>query len=292
VRLAVGGMRKILIPIAFVVVSGCTEAAAPQPDLAPVVAAERAFAAQAATSGWVEAFEAHSSADAIVLQAGPINAHESLATIDPANRSDTSLTWGPEYAAIARSGDFGFTTGPFNGGGTAFGQYFTVWRRQPDGAWKWIYDGGTDTAEPTTVNVAADVQAVGVLAPEGLGSAEAAIAAVVSEEARFAAAAARHAGVAYGAVMSATGRANRSQRPTAVGPAGVQALLGEGQAIRFSPPSVRQASAAGDMVFTLGEARWEGGAGYYQRIWVLERAGWRVAFDQILDRTLDVPPSP
>lgn len=277
----------------FALAAACSSEPHVQPDVAPVVAAERAFAAAAQQGGWVEAFEEYSTADAIVLQAEPVNAHQSLAGIDPANRGDTSLNWGPEFAGISNGGDFGFTTGPYNGGDTAFGQYFTVWRRQADGAWKWIYDGGTNQTTPTIVNATAEVEALPIGA-RGAGTEMAATATVLREEGELAQAAAANAGRAYQAVFAVTGRMNRDNQPTAHGRDAVAALVGEG-AIGFTPPEVIQASANGDMVFTLGQARWEGGSGYYCRIWVLQAEGWRIGYDQILLRTLaelDAAPAP
>jgi len=289
-------MRILQVLIVAACVAACTKADV-APDAAPVIAAERAFAAEAGRIGWVEAFEAHSTADAILLAGEPVNAHQSLAGIDPANRGDTSLTWGPDFAGISRGGDFGFTTGPYNGGDTAFGQYFTVWRRQADGAWKWIYDGGTNQRTPTTVSADGSVIQLGIGA-RGAGSAEAAVAAVRLREAALAEAAAENAGSAFAAVMASDGRMNRDDQPSANGPEAAEQLAGAG-GVRFSAPSIVEAGAAGDMVFTLGEARWDGGSGYYCRIWVLTSAGWRIGFDQALLRSLaeveaapETPPAP
>ena len=58
----------------------------------------------------------------------------------------TGFQWRPEHGTVARSGDLGFTTGPVTprgekppGAGQA-GRYFTVWRRQPDGTWRYVID--------------------------------------------------------------------------------------------------------------------------------------------------------
>jgi hypothetical protein len=277
-------MRILTIALLALAAACSSEPQAPA-DIGPVVEAERAFAARAQATGWVEAFEAYATADAIVLQAGPTNAHESLAGIDPANRGDTSLSWAPEFAGISRAGDFGFTTGPYNGGDTAFGQYFTVWRRQEDGAWKWLYDGGTNATTPTIVNAAAEVEALPIGA-RGAGTEMAAIETVLREEGELARAAAANVGEGYRSVFAATGRMNRESLPTASGRDAAVALAGA-TPVAFSAPQIVEASGDGDMVFTLGQARWEGGSGYYCRIWVLQAEGWRIGYDQILLRSLD-----
>lgn len=275
-------MRTLLLSL--VLLAACSAPADTAPDASPVIAAERAFAAEAAQTGWVEAFLNHSSPEAIVLAAQPENAHQSLASIDPANRGDTSLTWGPDFAGISRAGDFGFTTGPYNGDGQAFGQYFTVWRRQADGSWKWIYDGGTNQRTPTTVNPAGEVTHL-ALGARGANSAETAVEAVRAREAELATAAATNVGRAFSAWMAPQGRMNRDDQPSANSPDAAAELVGAG-AVRYAPPSVVEAGAGGDMVFTLGEVRWDGGAGYYGRIWVLTSAGWKIGYDQIIQRTL------
>lgn len=286
---------RLLVTILAAALAACTQPAGTAPDASPVIAAERAFAGAASQGGWVEAFEAYSADDALIIAAQPISAHQSLAGIDPANRGDTSLTWAPEFAGISRGGDIGFTTGPYNGGGAAFGQYFTVWRRQADGSWKWIYDGGTNQTAPTTVNMEADVTVVPVA--RGAGSAAAAVDAVRAREGALAERAAANAGEAFGAVFAGAGRMNRDNQPTALGADAAVLLAGAG-GVRYAAPRVIEAGAAGDLVFTLGEARWDGGSGYYCRIWVLQADGWKIAYDQIIERTLEerdapeYPPTP
>jgi ketosteroid isomerase-like protein len=62
----------------------------------------------------------------------------------------TSLSWRPVYADIAGSADLGYTIGEYVSTGRGpsgaavqrVGKYLTVWRRQPDGSWKFMIDGG------------------------------------------------------------------------------------------------------------------------------------------------------
>jgi ketosteroid isomerase-like protein len=67
-----------------------------------------------------------------------------------------SITWKPLQAVISEAGDMGFTVGSYqvtkaNGqsrtvAGT--GKYVTIWRKQPDGAWKVVFDSGVQDAPP------------------------------------------------------------------------------------------------------------------------------------------------
>ncbi len=74
------------------------------------------------------------------------------------NRSESGLdlVWEPVFASIARSGDFGYDTGPskwrakkteekFSG----FGHFVSIWKKQKDGAWKVALDCGIENPEPT-----------------------------------------------------------------------------------------------------------------------------------------------
>ncbi|HET6970344.1 MAG TPA: DUF4440 domain-containing protein, partial [Phenylobacterium sp.] len=109
---------------------------------AAVVAAERAFASDGLELGVQASFLKHSAPEAIVLAPEPTLAHALYAQPKP---KGPPLVWWPLWAGIARSGDLGFTTGPYTFDGKPRAWYFTVWARQPDGGWKWLYDGGPPT---------------------------------------------------------------------------------------------------------------------------------------------------
>ena len=50
-----------------------------------------------------------------------------------------SLTWTPDKADVAKSGDIAYTTGSYEAtmaGGTEKGKYVAVWKKQADGSWK------------------------------------------------------------------------------------------------------------------------------------------------------------
>lgn len=66
--------------------------------------------------------------------------------------SPVVLKWEPEYMDISDSRDFGISTGPWEAQeyrpGTpplSTGYFLTVWKKQPDGKWKVILDGGGTT---------------------------------------------------------------------------------------------------------------------------------------------------
>jgi ketosteroid isomerase-like protein len=272
-------MRAILFTVAL---GGCATAPlAELPTAAPVIAAERAFAADAAERGWVAAFRRAAAADATTLTPDPVNAQENLATIE--GDGSTALDWRPAYAGIARSGDFGFTTGPFHFRGSEgiAGHYFTVWRRGPDGAWRWIFDAGTSVADPGPL-VAADA-AIPTLpvAAAGDTSAESAIRAVERLELEH---------TTLGALadlLAEEARVNRPGARPAVGRTDGTRLF-EADATAAHSALRREAASSGDMVFSLGEVRdtSEGAERlrYYARVWQLQAPGWRIVFDELVPR--------
>lgn len=110
-----------------------------------LVKAEKDFAANLAKNGAKAAFTTYSAADGIVFRPNPVNAKTFYATED-----DTKdLSWTPVYAKVSRSGDWGFTTGPFTLAGkeTLYGQYLSVWKAV-NGKWELALDLGTTHNKP------------------------------------------------------------------------------------------------------------------------------------------------
>ena len=66
------------------------------------------------------------------------------------------LKWNPIKADVSEDGTMGFTYGNWEYPvkdkkgeiTTTYGNYVTVWKRQPDGKWKYVLDGGNTTPPP------------------------------------------------------------------------------------------------------------------------------------------------
>lgn len=123
---------------------------------AELVKAEKDFCAQAAKDGIPAAFLAAIAPDGVLLAAGYQKRGADVVQEQyPENRAGVTLTWKPEIVDVAESGDLGYTTGPFelrlpskDGGEPVIrtGRYMTVWKRQPNGSWKFVIDGGVQDA--------------------------------------------------------------------------------------------------------------------------------------------------
>jgi ketosteroid isomerase-like protein len=252
-------------------------------DPAPVIAAERAFAARAAEAGVARSFMDFMAPDAIVFSPDVRLAREVYGNrpSKPPKDGGALLAWWPSFAGIARSGDLGFTTGPAEVNGKRSVHYFTVWKKQADGAWKWLYDGGAESDPSHTPGPDAPVTLMAEGDARPLAQA-AAFAQVQAAEIKLARAAAADSQGAYRAQLAADARVQGSPLAPATTPAAAAAELAtRARAIAFTPLG-GEASQAGDLAWTYGDAKWADGRGHYVRVWRRSGGAWRIVFDQIL----------
>ncbi len=265
-----------------------TEApACPAASPAPVVAAERAFAADAPGLGVGGSFNKWALPDAAVIAQGRAQTVREVYPPEAARPADEPrLEWWPNWAGIARSGDLGFTTGGVAVNGARTGHYFTLWACQPDGQWRWVYDGGSGAtaAEVRGPDSEPDLMAAG----EGVStSPEAAMSEVRAAEATLAEAARTDQKAGHMAVLPEYGRLYVAPRPPAIGRTAMTAALdGWPSRFDFGPTEGGGASRAGDLAWTYGPARWtRDGAerrGHYVRLWRKGAGGWALMFAQLI----------
>jgi ketosteroid isomerase-like protein len=124
--------------------------------------ADTDFSRDATKFGTGEAFGRYAAQDAQMFSGpgefitGPRAISESFGP--PGEKS--SLVWHPVEGEIAKSGDLGFTVGNavFNGERedgapiVRYSKYLTVWKRQRDGSWRYVVDGGSARPAPTNHN--------------------------------------------------------------------------------------------------------------------------------------------
>ena len=68
------------------------------------------------------------------------------------------ISWRPVFASISRSGELGYTTGPWESRKSrdveepeAFGHFVTIWQKNKDNVWKVVLDVGLDHSQPQGV---------------------------------------------------------------------------------------------------------------------------------------------
>lgn len=125
--------------------------------LQTMVDTELAFAKMSLDQGIRPAFMTFIAKDGILFRPGPVKGKQWM--IDhplPPSDKRPLLTWYPSVAEISSDGDMGWTTGPWefksdinDAKPAAFGNFLTVWKKQPDGTWKFAIDLGISNPEPS-----------------------------------------------------------------------------------------------------------------------------------------------
>jgi ketosteroid isomerase-like protein len=176
----VAGLICFVVSVSIVAPGAQGTAGQTEREKAPasLVEAERAFSKTSDEKGIREAFLAWLSPDAVVFRPMPVEGRPVYEGMDPANPAH--LVWEPEVAEIAASGELGYTSGPYRMSPqrgvepTRFGHYVSVWKKQPDGAWRVFLDIGVQHDRPASsapvTNVASPPATAGVeaLSPEAL----------------------------------------------------------------------------------------------------------------------------
>jgi len=120
--------------------------------LMQMVNAEKSFAGYARSTGITEAFLKFLDDSARVFEQGKIlNGKE----VWKKRKTDSmELRWYPEFAEVAASGDFGYTTGPSEfrlkkGSDKADhkGYFNSIWKKDKNGEWKVVLDMGTPSPQ-------------------------------------------------------------------------------------------------------------------------------------------------
>src|SRR5438477_836166 len=118
-----------------------------------MVESEKMFYRTGQEKGTRAAFLAFLADDGVVFRPGPVNGKEAW---EKRPETGLDLIWEPTFAAMARSADFGYTTGPAKWKANkkdekflGYGQFVSIWKKQKDGSWKVALDCGIENLEPT-----------------------------------------------------------------------------------------------------------------------------------------------
>lgn len=119
-------------------------------QLAEIRHAEMSFAAAAQEMPTRDAFLKFLAPNSILFRPGPVDGRTYMEGVTPGSGT---LEWGPRHVDISASGDLGFTFGPWvsrdaEGVAAGWGEYISMWKRQPDGSLKVELDTGTVFPEP------------------------------------------------------------------------------------------------------------------------------------------------
>lgn len=147
-------MKKPLqIIFLLLIVFGCKESK-PKADIetwkSEIIQAEKDFNDMAQDKGLEEAFHYFAAEDGVIKRGRKVvNGKKAIREWYQNDvRPNETLTWKPSYVDVSSSGDMAYTYGDFiftsiDSTGTKkqnTGIFHTVWKRQEDGTWKFVWD--------------------------------------------------------------------------------------------------------------------------------------------------------
>ena len=258
--------------------------------LGSLVDAELAFAKTAQRHGVKVAFVANFADDGLAFEPSPVRVREAWRDRGGDSSSPSNavhIDWKPAQAGVARSHDFGYTTGPFTAWREAApdtkreGAFFSVWKRDRAHAWKVIVDIGIASPEPV------DFAALGAAPRPSFAkrtSASSAKTHLVALEARGSG----DGGLTpndYAKLLADDARLYRNgASPIATRAAIARQVAERTRRVQWSPADARIAKSS-DMAVTWGRYSETDRAaneqrGYYVHLWIRDRsAAWRLAYD-------------
>jgi len=270
-------MRKqILIWIFF---SLCVFKLNAQKGIDGLIQAEKKFAAYSVNNSTKEAFLKFLDNDGVVFENG-----KAVNGIDAWNKREKRpgiLNWHPQYAEIAFSGDFGYTTGPWtfqnskNDTIVARGQYATIWHISEKGEWKFLADLGVNyslvnaSTEAEEVNSKNNISGMGPFPHPGFDNIENDFLKLVSENKTK----------AYEKYLSEKSILIRNGYLPAT------TSSDQHKIIELTPSSVqykilnRDMTELMDMAYVYGTTVIDGKTENYLRIWRWEKTIWKIAVE-------------
>lgn len=268
--------------------------------LASLVETERSFARTSIEKGIRASFMAFFADDAVVFRPHPVKYKEAMKSVPaPKNPLEVTLQWEPLYADMSVGGDMGYTTGPSvwtdNSPAkrpTYNGFYFSVWKKQPTGEWKVVFDIGTEQPGPynesRTVHYASPVrhkEAAQNLKPEEHR------ASLMYAERNFLALAQKGGALkALGRCMDDEARVYRGKERPIAGRNLIQAYFSGKRYLSTWEPMQCDVAKSGDLGYVCGSytTKASGGGsvvdekGYYVRVWRRDAMNeWRVVAEVI-----------
>jgi len=121
-----------------------------------LVTTERAFARHSVAHGMAAAFCEYMADSGLALAGSGPPQGRAVFCEGAGEEAPGTLAWEPIFTCVSRSGDLGYNFGPYeydipagDHPARAFHGYFmTVWRRQADGQWRFLIDGGNQCSAP------------------------------------------------------------------------------------------------------------------------------------------------
>ena len=146
------------LPLLFIFTSCNTSGEADSSLKEKIIKTDKEFSEKSVKEGIAAAFIAYADKDVILMRDKqfPILGIEELKEYySKIKNGNAKLEWSPVKAEISKSGELGYTFGDWiysakDSKDTVFGNYVTIWKKQKDGSWKFVLDGGNTTPPPAS----------------------------------------------------------------------------------------------------------------------------------------------
>ena len=117
---------------------------------AELIDVEKEFSEMVQKVGVAKAFKIYAAPDGVILREGKIiRGKDAIANwYNKEGNTIQALSWKPDFVDVSETGDLGYTYGSFILTTTdsigrkkeSTGKFHTVWKRQHDGKWRFVYD--------------------------------------------------------------------------------------------------------------------------------------------------------
>jgi ketosteroid isomerase-like protein len=154
-------MKKLLL-LVILCIAPLATAAADKPDKAKLKAElakmEDDFCAMAADKGILAAFEHFAAPDVAFVDTDPrkFRGLEAVRQRMGPDQSGVKLTWSAYFTDVSDDGTLGYNygryesrrPGPDGKESVRTGWFLSIWKRQPDGSWRYVMDNGAPDRPP------------------------------------------------------------------------------------------------------------------------------------------------
>ncbi len=264
--------------------------------LQAMVDTERAFAKMSEDQGTRPAFMAFIADDGILFRPTAVKGKQWMSEhpLPPSDKRPL-LGWYPVVAGIARAGDMGYTTGPWeyksgidDAKPVAWGHFLTVWKKQADGQWKFAVDLGISNPQPAQAARLWELPRNYKSPKRMRGFWTFSTTALLARDRKFSQASAkRGARAAFADYATAQVRVYRDEKLPFVGHEVAATALPASSSVWTWEPAAGDVSVSDDLGYTYGTYKITGSGptpkpletGNYLRIWKKDGGAWKVLFD-------------
>ena len=266
-----------------------------QSPLLEMVETEQAFSKASYDRGTRESFMQFIADDGILFRPKAVQGKQWM--IDnplPPSDKRSLLAWQPVFAAVSTAGDMGYTTGPWefkadinDSKPSGYGEFITVWRKQPDGTWKFAVDLGI--SHPQSAGPLKVWQVKDTWQPSSIPTIDysAAKTLLLTRDSEFARTAKQDLSAAFSKYAAPDVRVFREGSFPFIGtPATIRALKNKNEVAEWQV-SGNGMSVSGDLAYLYGTYQMRSddaakkviGEGNFLRIWQKRKGVWLIVLD-------------